>query len=150
MQNNPASSVWRRAIQAVAIVLLATYSVSSIVQRWSFLRATWKPELAAQDSVTGWEQRVSRIRLPANVGNEVGYLADWDIDPGYDPIGQDEEYVLTQYALAPLIVKRGDANEWIVANLTRPGADDWLRERFRNAKIHYYGWGIYLIHKLEQ
>ena len=139
--------MWRRAVQALAIALLAGYSIFSVTRNWVILRENWDPALVSKDPASTWEQRISRIKLPAGIGNELGYVADWDIDPTYDPIGQDQEYVLTQYALAPLIVRRGDGYEWIVGNLTLSGADDWLSRKFKDAKIHYYGWGIYLIHK---
>ncbi len=87
------------------------------------------------------------MHLPDNVGGEIGYVADWDIDPNANSIDQDEEYVLTQYTLAPIIVKRGDSYEWIIGNLTAPNADAWLNQKFAGDKTHFYGWGIYLIHK---
>jgi hypothetical protein len=131
------------------VILLAGYSLFSVARTWVLVRDTWNPDLISNDPVSMWQRRIARIKWPDNIGREVGYMADWDIDPTYDPIGQDEEYVLTQYSLAPLIVKRGDGPEWIVGNLTLPGADDWLSQKYPGAKIHYYGWGIYLIHKLK-
>ncbi|HTP00782.1 MAG TPA: hypothetical protein VMJ64_05355 [Anaerolineales bacterium] len=140
--------MWRRSFQLLAILLLAGTSILSTLQYWMAVYQTWKVSLTSGDPVSRWEHRLSRIQLPTDIRNEVGYVADWDIDPTHNPTDQDEEYVLTQYTLAPLIIKRGANYPWIIGNFTLPGADDWLSQNFKDAKIHHYGYGIYLIHKL--
>ncbi len=141
--------MWRRYIQVFAIILLAGFSVYSSFQYWAAIRRNLDPAFVINDPQSKWEKRILAINLPSNIGNEIGYVADWDINPNSDPIGQDEEYVLTQYTLAPLIVKRGSGYEWIVGNLTLPQTNDWLNQNFKGADIHYYGWGIYLIHRVK-
>ncbi len=139
--------MWRHYIRITVIIFLAGFSVYSSFQYWMAIQKNWNPGLVLNDPESKWEKRVLAINLPSNIGKEIGYVADWDINPNSDPIGQDEEYVLTQYTLAPLIVKRGSEFEWIVGNLTLPQAGDWLSQNFKDATIHDYGWGIYLIHR---
>ncbi len=141
-------SMFHRLVQAFAVIAVAGFSIFSAAQYWKSTRDSWNPELLVNDPVSSWERKIARVKLPPEVGNEIGYVADWDINPGYAPIDQDEEYVLTQYALAPRIVSRGENYQWLIGNFTLPGANDWLDQHFKGAKIHYYGWGIYLIHRL--
>lgn len=142
------AQMFRRLAQVFAITALAGLSIFSAAQYWSTIKKSWSADSLAKDPVSSWETKIARVKLPPDVGNEIGYVADWDINPDYAPIDQDEEYVLTQYALAPRIVKRGENYEWLIGNFTLPGANDWLSQHFKDAKIHYYGYGIYLIHRL--
>lgn len=137
----------RRVIRVLAILLLAGLSVYSSLQYWLTTQKYADPRLILDDPVSKWEKRVSAIELPAQAGNEIGYVADWDVNSASDPIGQDEEYVLTQYTLAPRILRRGGGYEWVVGNLTLPGVNDWLSQNYKDSVIHYYGFGIYLIHR---
>ena len=43
----------------------------------------------------------------------IGYISDSDV-PGaaYDAANDEGEYILTQYALAPIIIVRGTDQEW--------------------------------------
>jgi len=113
------------------------------------VRAKWDPNFPFNNPVDIWEGRVVKILdyLPDNV-TLVGYAADWDI-PGvaYNPIDQDAEYVITQYALAPIMVKPGLDHEWIIGNFTDPGFSVWLDEKITEYEIESLGYGIYLIHR---
>ena len=137
----------RRLIRVFAILILAGLSVYSSLEYWLTIQKNTDSRLILADPVSKWEKRVLAIDLPAKLSGEIGYVADWDLNPSSDPIGQDEEYVLTQYTLAPLIVRRGGGYEWIVGNLTLPEVSDWLNQNFKSATIHSYADGIYLIHR---
>jgi len=142
--------MWHRLLQALGIILLGILGWQSSCKYWRAVQNQWNPDLLLNDPASMWEKRIGMVDLSDNIGNKIGYVADWDIDPTFIPIDQDQEYVLTQYTLAPIIVKRGDHNcEWIIGNLTLPEAEDWLNRTFKGSKIRYYGWGIYLIHRPE-
>jgi hypothetical protein len=100
-------------------------------------------ELIRDDGAAKWEERMQPVReaLPPSV-REVGYVAD------PEQTAQVQEYSLTRYALAPVVVRPGVAYEWIVGNFTQPGFEDLLKEKITTAyTIRKFGAGIYLIHR---
>ena len=103
----------------------------------------------SSDPVSTWEKRVKSVldHIPSDT-QVIGYVADWDI-PGvdYNLIDQDTEYTLTQYALAPRIVKPGLDHEWVIGNFTDPGFRAWLDEQLPSYEITEIGFGIFVIHK---
>ena len=105
-------------------------------------------EASSIDSVSRWEKRVQSTLeyIPSDV-SVIGYVADWDI-PGlkYNLIDQDNEYTLTQYALAPRRLQPGLDHEWLIGNFTSPGFQDWLDENLSSYELTEIGFGIYVIH----
>ena len=104
----------------------------------------------AGDFVTGWEERMERVKskLPNDV-SLVGYVTDADL-PGMetDPIDQDNEYMLSQYSLTPIRVVPGLEAEWIIGNFTVPDFQVWLDQSLGEYEINNLGYGIYLIHRM--
>jgi hypothetical protein len=101
------------------------------------------------DPVTKWEKRVLPVldHVPTNV-TEFGYVADWDLpNSDYDVVDQDNEYTLTQYALAPRSVQPGLDHEWIIGNFTQAGFKEWLNQNLSAYEISEIGFGIYVIHR---
>ena len=101
-------------------------------------------DLLRTDSVTRWEERMQSVRkyLPSSV-KEVGYLSDNETTAIF------QEYALTQYALAPVVVRQQSADfEWIIGNFTQPGFQDVLEQDISSDfTIQKIGAGIYLIHR---
>jgi len=100
-------------------------------------------ELVRDDGASKWEERMQPVRkaLPASV-REAGYISD------PDRIAQVQEYSLTRYALAPVVVRQGVEYEWIIGNFTQPGFEDIIREQIHTEyTIQKFGAGIYLIHR---
>ncbi len=99
--------------------------------------------LTHDDGALKWEERMQPVRaaLPASV-TEVGYISD------NDPTAMMQEYSLTRFALAPVVVRQDVNHEWIIGNFTEPGFEELLKEkipsRFTFTKM---GGGIYLIHR---
>ena len=82
-----------------------------------------------------------RETLPRSI-REVGYLSD------PEQSAQVQEFFLTRYALAPVVVREGVAYEWIVGNFTQPGFEDILNAQIPSGyAIQKFGAGIYLIHR---
>lgn len=129
---------------------LALLLGAALWQAWqagqSAVRA-WSPDKVDQNFVAVWEDRLARLRadIPAEV-TFIGYVADWDI-PGnrWDAIDQTTEYVLTQYTLAPRIVRRGFVSDWIIGNFTTPDYPAWLDQHLTHYVLEDYGFGIVLI-----
>jgi hypothetical protein len=109
--------VKRLWLQRVFLAIVFAASLSASVQN---LLSTRDLGSLSEDPVARWEQRFPPLKqqLPF-VRGVVGYISDSDV-PGavFDPANDEGEYILTQYALAPIIIVRGTDQEWNVANLS--------------------------------
>ena len=136
-------------LRQAAVAGLVILSLFEAYHNTTSALADWDPDQPQNNSVDRWEERIQPIRnhLPEDV-TLVGYAADWDIpDSEYNPIDQDAEYVLTQYALAPIMVEPGLEHEWIIGNFLNPAFESWLDESLPAYEIRSLGFGIYLIHR---
>lgn len=129
---------------------LALLLGAALWQAWQAAQSAtkaWSPNQVDQNFVAVWEDRLARLRadIPAEV-TFIGYVADWDI-PGasWGAIDQTTEYVLTQYTLAPRIIRRGFGADWIIGNFTTPNYHAWLDQHLTNYDLEDYGFGIVLI-----
>ena len=131
------------------MVCLVGLSLLVAYRNTSSAMTVWNPEQPDNNPVDRWEKRIQPVRnhLPEDI-TLVGYVADWDIpDLEYNPIDQDAEYVLTQYALAPIMVQPGLEQEWIIGNFIHPGFESWLDQSLPSYEIKSLGFGIFLIHR---
>ena len=138
-----------RNLRAIAMIGLVLYSIFVAATNGLAAHSRWNRYSLVVDSVSKWEKRVRPVldHIPGDI-TELGYVADWDIpDSGYDIIDQDNEYTLTQYALAPRIVQPGLDHEWIIGNFTDKGFLKWLDKNLASYKIIELGFGIYVIHR---
>jgi hypothetical protein len=139
-----------RNLRAIAMISLILYGIFVAATNGLAACARWDRDSQTSDSVSNWEKRVKPVldHIPSTV-TELGYVADWNIpDSGYDIIDQDNEYTLTQYALAPRIVQPGLYHEWIIGNFTDKGFRSWLDKNLSSYKIIEIGFGIYVIHRI--
>lgn len=133
-----------------AVIVLALGSI--ILGAWHLVEFAlkWNPEFIANDMVSSWDKRMTALRadLPTNI-KTIGYVGNWDILPEGDYVYADEEteFVLTQYALSPVIVKRGDDEEWVILNLNPKAYDIWRQGQPQDIKVTDYGLRIFLVHK---
>jgi hypothetical protein len=133
-----------------AVIVLAFGSI--ILGAWHLMEYSlkWNPEFIANDMISSWDKRMAGLRtdLPVDV-KVLGYVGNWDILPESDYVYADEEteFVLTQYALSPVIVKRDDNEEWVVLNLNPKAYDIWIQGQPQDIKITEYGLRIFLVHK---
>ena len=104
----------------------------------------------SDDPVADWEKRFAPLKeeLPFRRGI-VGYISDADV-PGssYDAANDQGEYVLAQYVLAPIIIKRGTNQEWDVANLDRQAFELWNRTNGSQFDVTAFKGGLYLLHRV--
>ena len=100
--------------------------------------------LTNNDGAVQWEARMRpvRERLPGAV-REVGYISD------AENLGSlVEEFVLTKYALIPVVVRHGAGYEWVIGNFTEPNVQDLLNAQIPGRyNLEKFGAGIYLIHR---
>ncbi len=102
------------------------------------------------DPVADWEARFAPLkqRLPFERG-EVGYISDSSV-PGvsYNAPNDEGEYILTQYAMAPIIIVKGDNEEWTVANLSSAAYKAWSASHEGQFDVIWSRDGIYLLHRI--
>jgi hypothetical protein len=105
----------------------------------------------AGDMVGTWEERIEPLRqaLPGDV-YMVGYLDGSDI-PGSTEIFDEAEAGLSQYALAPVVVRPGVEHTWIIGNfgsrVELKTLRSWLAQTLGPIAIQDFGFGLYLIHR---
>jgi hypothetical protein len=134
-----------KRLALLSFILLAAYSsVTYLLER---IRE-WNPVLITHDGVYDWDERLSALRadLPADV-EVVGYISDWDVRPKYDEAGNETEYVLTQYTMAPVVVTLGDKQEWVIVNLVPKDFEIWRATQPENIEVIQYPLGLFLVHK---
>ena len=56
--------------------------------------------------------------------------------------------MLTQYVLAPIVIVKGTAQEWNIANLDRPAFDLWSKSNQGQFEVIPYKGGLYLLHRI--
>jgi hypothetical protein len=75
-------------------------------------------------------------------------VGEWDVaglEYGY--WDQSTEYLLAQYALAPLILVRGAQAEWTVVILNQEAFEDWQRANPGQFEITSLKHNVHLLHR---
>ncbi len=142
----------RRFLRGAALSCLILFSLYAAVQNGLFVQQLSAKDSGKLDPVSNWEVRLKPVlsHLPPDV-TVLGYVADWDLpEVQYNLVDQDQEYVLTQYSLAPRMVQPGIDHEWIIGNFVDPGYRAWLDSKIGKYKLFEFGKGIFLIHRLSQ
>ncbi|HTP00780.1 MAG TPA: hypothetical protein VMJ64_05345 [Anaerolineales bacterium] len=128
------------------IILIIAASLYASVQN---LLATRSLGSVSDDPVADWEKRFAQIKakIPFERG-VIGYISDANV-PGasYDAANDEGEYVLTQYVLAPLIIKRGTSQEWNIANLDKAAFAVWSKTNGSRFEVTPFKGGLYLLHR---
>jgi hypothetical protein len=135
----------RTKLQKAAVWLLALTSLLSVLLFW---RSTIGLERGAE-ALDAWEARLAPVRaaLPIERG-VIGYVGEWDV-PGaeYSFWDQESEYLLAQYALAPLIVVKGPGAEWNVAVLSPKSFDIWQSSHAGEFEVTRLKHNVYILHR---
>jgi hypothetical protein len=133
----------------IARALLFLMLAASVAASVRNLKATKELGSVSDDPVANWERRFTAVkaRLPFERGL-VGYISNSDV-PGasFDAANDEGEYVLTQYAMAPIILVRGTAKEWNIANLSTQAFRMWSGENSGAFDIMPLKNGLYLLHR---
>lgn len=118
---------------------------------WKNLQYIKSAEYDASEPVAEWEWRFERLKkvLPITRGI-MGYISDPDVS-GYDYGPDDQlEYTLTQYTLAPIIIKKGANYEWNIGILSSSVYEDWAQSNNGEFEATFLKYNIYLIHRLNK
>ncbi|MHC1784618.1 MAG: hypothetical protein AB9891_18000 [Anaerolineaceae bacterium] len=118
----PVLSNLRAIVFAVGFLfLLAFGSYNAMVFRNQMV-GTADTGNIGNDMVSTWDRRMRKMLPDLPDHGVVGYLADWDIpDYTYGHTDQTVEFLLSQYALAPLTLQRGADYPVIVGNFSDTG-----------------------------
>ncbi|MGZ6315870.1 MAG: hypothetical protein ACXWNQ_01295 [Anaerolineales bacterium] len=145
MQMKNPGVLLRRSVFALFLVL-------EIFVGWKNFQDISAGEKAAGEPVAEWERRLIPLKkiMPFTTG-VVGYVSDSE-DLGIDYYNPDDqiEYTLTQYVMAPVVVRKGADHEWIIGNLSKQGYQNWNRSNPGHFDVSPLNYGFYLIHRLDK
>ncbi len=134
-------------LQRALLVLLIAASLYGSIQN---LIASRDLGSLTDDPVADFEKRFEPLkhRLPFQRG-VVGYISDSSV-PGasYDINNDEGEYVLTQYAMSPIIIVKGAGQEWNIGNLSPQAYKLWSLSNHGQFEVIPFKADIYLIHRL--
>jgi hypothetical protein len=136
-----------RLLQRGIVVLILITSIYASLQN---LISTKQLGSVSDDPVADWEKRFVPIkeRLPFRRGL-VGYISDSNVaGASYDAANDEGEYVLTQYVLAPIVIIKGTAQEWNIANLDSQAFDLWSKSNQGQFEVIAFKGGLYLLHRI--
>ena len=111
-------------VKKILVVVLLLINLSVIGQLW--ISSMNIPDRGA-DTLDRWEAQMILVKkaLPIQRG-VVGYVSEEDVpDADYAFWDTETEFLLTQYALAPLILKKGSIAEWNVVVLNDKNLATW-------------------------
>ena len=136
----------RKSIPFVLIALslgMAIYQFAA-----TFVAGEWRN--SSEEMVSKWEERIQSLReaIPADV-TQVGYIDDSALKN--DPALFDaNEFQLMQYSVAPAAMDSGMNHEWIIGNFNDDAnLKTWLTDQIGAYELQGFGFGVYLIHDVE-
>jgi hypothetical protein len=138
----------RRFLPLIMGVLILLLGGLDLWMEWN----AWDRTGTVKDSATVMDERTALLRtaLPAGVA-VIGYV-DSSMVPGAVQELDFEEFFLIQYSMAPTLLKFGLEQPWILGNF-RSGDTSfrpWLDERLGAYEIWDFGFGLRLIHALDE
>ena len=142
---------FRSFLQATLLLTMLVLTSTAVVDYNHQTAGRWSPQQINQDAASTWPERLRLVQQDLPPSGVIGYLSEQDY-PGapFSPIGQDEEFVLTQYVLAPLILERGSVqHEFVLGNFSNPYDYDFSAV-LGVYLVYDYGYGIYLFRGTEQ
>ena len=105
---------------------------------------------SSDEMVTKWEDHVQALReaLPSGV-TQIGYM-DASTVNGDSASFDVNEFQLMQYSLAPVTLDNRLDHEWIIGNFGKDtDFESWLTGNIGAHEVQGFGFGLYLIHDLE-
>lgn len=137
----------RAGIRKILVILLTLISINYVVQLW---QSSMDIGDTGSKELDRWEADMQLVReiLPIERGI-VGYISQEDVEGSeFEYWDNETEFLLTQYALAPLIVKKGLAAEWNVIVLKNEDLEKWLQMHPGEYEITNLKNQIHVLHDL--
>jgi hypothetical protein len=141
--------MWKKYLQRIILVVIMILGIKTSIESYMSSMKARSNDTAV---VTNWDERLSKLIAPIPFKHGmVGYISNEDI-PGatFDSNDASGEYVLTQYAVAPLILIRGTNQEWDILNLDPETYKKWFQANAADFKFVQSGGGMYLVHKVNK
>jgi hypothetical protein len=137
------SNMIKKAIQISLLLFLILSSVYSSLGYFNLMLNTESYD----KSIRQFEERIKTISnlIPFSHGN-IGYFSDEPTDENF--INETTEYVLTQYALSPIIINKDIYHEWNILNMSHESFDAWNKAYGNQYKLIASGNGFYLVKRL--
>lgn len=138
-------------VRRISVILLVLLSLSFGTYRLLMSLNAWDSQAGVKNEVSIWENRFDALRraLPPDV-RQVSYVAEWDLPGGqFSEMDQFNEFRLTRYTMAPVVVTQGFDQPWIIANFSSRKFETWLRSKIGDYQIQEFSGGIYLVHKVQ-
>lgn len=135
--------------KSIPFILIALSLGMAIYQfAVTFSAGEWRN--SSEEMVSKWEERIQSLHkaIPADV-TQVGYIDDSALNN--DPALFDaNEFQLMQYSVAPVAIDSENRHEWIIGNFNDDAnLEAWLTEQIRAYELQGFGFGLYLIHDVE-
>lgn len=138
----------KKYLQRIILIVIAVLGVKTGIENF-----TSSIKIHSNDtSVAIWDERLSNLIAPIPFERGlVGYISNEDI-PGaaFDKDDAEGEYILTQYAIAPLILIRGTDQEWNILNLDTTAYETWHQTNVNDFELVGFGGGLYLVRKVDK
>ena len=137
----------RAGIRKILVISLTFISINYVVQLW---QSSMDIGDTGSKELDRWEADMQLVReiLPIERGT-VGYISQEDVaGSDFEYWDNETEFLLTQYALAPLIVKKGLAAEWNVIVLKNEDLEKWLQMHPGEYEITNLKNQIHVLHDL--
>jgi hypothetical protein len=141
--------MWKKYLQRIILVVIAFLGVKTSIESFKSSIAEHSNDTAV---IAAWNERLSKLIAPIPFERGfVGYISNEDI-PGatFDANDTSGEYVLTQYAVAPLILVRGTGQEWNILNFDRETYKKWIQANAKDFEIVEFGGDMYLARKVNK
>ncbi len=141
--------MWKKVLQGIVLIAIAILGFETAIDNF-------KSSLAERSNdaevIAAWNDRLSKLIEPIPFERGfVGYLSSEDVPgAGFDSNDAEGEFVLTQYAIAPLILVRGIEQEWNILNLDSETFEKWYQENADEFEVVRAGGGMYLVHRMAQ
>jgi len=138
----------RKYLQRIILIVIALLGVKTGIE--GFLSTLTMHSNDA--SVINWDERLSNLIAPVPFERGlIGYISNADI-PGaaFDEDDVFGEYILTQFAVAPLILVQGTDQEWNILNLDPVTYETWNQINANQFEVVGFGGGVYLVRKADK
>lgn len=142
---------FRRIVHKISLLSLLLLCIYIVQGTFRQVLSTYRLYRVDSDPMINWARRVEGIKEDVSVTTRIlGYVTESDM-PWYslNEIDRDEEFVMTQYFLAPLILQPGLNHPLVIGNLAgEEGIVKVAEDYFGMRLISPYRGGIYLFQML--
>jgi len=141
--------MWKKYLQRIVLVIITILAIKTGME--TFIKNITSPD---HDTavVAQWDVRIAKLIAPIPFKHGfVGYISNTDIpDTVFSTENEEGEYILTQYAVAPLILISGTEQEWNILNVDRKALNKWFTANANDFEFVMSSGGMFLVHKVKK